>query len=230
MHIYYHKGVITQDFELNEAESHHAVKVMRTQVGASIRVVNGEGQESVCELLDNHPKHCRLKVISTHFEAKKTKKIVIAIAPTKTNERIEWFLEKATEIGVDEIIPLVCKNGERAKINYDRWEKTVIAAVKQSKRKWKPLIYEAQSMGELVKMNFGGHKLIAYCEQLPDKKITDFTDGTSTLLLIGPEGDFTLDEVRLAQENQFVAISLGDNRLRTETAGVVGVTVLCLGT
>lgn len=229
MHIYYHKGDITTDFELNEIESHHAVKVMRTKVGDSILVIDGEGHESVCQLLDVHPKHCRLKVISTLFEERKTKKVSIAIAPTKTNERIEWFLEKATEIGVDEIYPLICKNGERVKINYERWEKIVIAAIKQSKRKWKPILHPAISVADLVKTPFEGEKLIAYCEQLPNKKITDFSTSKHSLLLIGPEGDFTLDEVRLAQENQFIAISLGENRLRTETAGVVGATVLMLG-
>jgi len=227
MHIYYHKGSISNDFELNEIESNHAVKVMRSKIGDTILVINGEGQESVCKLLDTHPKHCRLAVVSSHFEDQPIKKVSIAIAPTKSNDRIEWFLEKATEIGVIEVFPLLCKNGERGKINYDRWEKIVISAVKQSKRKWKPIIHPAISLKDLIKLPFEGEKLIAYCEQIPDKKITDYTTSKSALLLIGPEGDFTNEEVKLAIENHFTPVSLGNNRLRTETAGVVGVTLLC---
>jgi 16S rRNA (uracil1498-N3)-methyltransferase len=228
MHIFYHKGSISNDFELNEVESHHAIKVMRSKIGDTVFVINGEGQESICELLDNHPKRCKLKVVSSTYTAPTAKKVSIAIAPTKSNDRIEWFLEKATEIGVSDFIPLICKNGERGKINFERWEKIVVSAVKQSKRKWKPIIHPAISVNELLKSPFEGEKLIAYCENLPSKKIQEYTASTSTLLLIGPEGDFTVEEISLAKSHNFTPISLGENRLRTETAGIVGATILCI--
>jgi 16S rRNA (uracil1498-N3)-methyltransferase len=227
MHSYFFKGYPTDEVVLNETESQHAVKVMREKDGGKVLLINGEGWECVGEIIDAHPKRCRLRMVSKHYEERNTNQLAIAISPTKSNDRIEWFLEKATEIGVDVIIPLECSNQERSKINLARWEKIILSAVKQSRRKWSPLLRAPMRVDALVKESFDGVKLIAYCESLPDKGVQDFINvDRSKLVLIGPEGDFTQEELKLAKENGFVPIHLGQNRLRTETAGVVVATLL----
>ncbi len=137
------------------------------------------------------------------------------------------FLEKATEIGVDEIVPLLCTNNERSKINIERWSRVVLAATKQSERFWMPTISEPLKLSELVGREFEGNKLIAYCEEKPEQSILELAKPEqSTIILIGPEGDFTNKEVENAEKNGFMRCNLGKNRLRTETAGLVAVTLL----
>jgi 16S rRNA (uracil1498-N3)-methyltransferase len=227
MQIYYFSGIPSDEVMLSESESHHAVKVMREKVGDKIMLINGEGWECVGEIVEAHPKKSRVCILSKHYTEKNKFQLVIAISPTKNNDRIEWFLEKATEIGVDIIIPLECKNQERSKVNLDRWEKVILSALKQSRRQWKPVIRESITLKNLVQETFEGARIIAYCENLPEKSVYDFINFEgSRLVMIGPEGDFTQEEVKLAQANGVVPVHLGANRLRTETAGVVVATLL----
>lgn len=228
MHTYFFDGIIEEEIVLSPVESNHAVKVMRSKEGDSVLVINGRGVKAEGEIVDAHHKRCLVKVISKAEEPISTNQVFVAISPTKSNDRIEFFLEKATEIGVDGIIPLMAKNNERSKVNMDRWNKVIISAVKQSKRLWKPDVLDPMKVEEVLQQEWNGFtKLIAYCEELPEKHIGEYANKEQkTLLLIGPEGDFTKDEVVSCEEHGFKRVNLGKNRLRTETAGIVGVTLL----
>jgi 16S rRNA (uracil1498-N3)-methyltransferase len=227
MHSYFFSGTPGDEVVLSEAESLHAVKVMREKAGNRALLINGAGWECVGEIMEAHPKKCKFRLIEKYFTAQHSAKLIIAISPTKTNDRIEWFLEKATEIGVDIIIPLECHNQERTKINMERWEKIILSAVKQSRRKWKPFLRSPISVHKLVNEEFDGAKLIAYCQKLPDRNVLDFMNFEgSRMILIGPEGDFSKEEVDEAFGKGFIPVHLGQNRLRTETAGVLAATLL----
>lgn len=228
MHTYYYEGDITSEVILSPEESNHAVKVMRSKNGDSVVVINGKGVRAVGEIVDAHPKKCLVRIVSKEEQGQIGPKVYVAISPTKSNDRIEFFLEKATEIGLDGVIPLMAKNNERTKVNMDRWRKVVISAAKQSKRLWMPEIIEPMKVDEVLSLNWDGYiKLIAYCEDLPEENIINYsTTDENKLLFIGPEGDFTMDEVKQCEANGFKRVNLGKNRLRTETAGIVGVTLL----
>jgi 16S rRNA (uracil1498-N3)-methyltransferase len=149
------------------------------------------------------------------------------MAPTKNNDRTEWFLEKAIEIGITHFIPLICENSERKKFNTERWNKVAISALKQSQRLWLPAISAPIKLNEFVKENTYKHRFIAHCEDGDKKDLKDYSDITKDqLTIIGPEGDFSPNEIELALNNSFTAVSLGDNRLRTETAGIVACTIM----
>lgn len=228
MHTYFFDGNINDELVLSPEESNHAIKVMRSKVADRVAIINGQGVHAIGEIIDAHPKKCRIEILEIRREEEEGSKVFVAISPTKSNDRIEFFLEKATEIGLNGVIPLMAKNNERTKVNMGRWRKVVISAVKQSKRLWMPVIHEPMKMEDLVSREWDGFvKLIAYCEDLPEQSITSFQDSSENkLLLIGPEGDFTSEEVKLCEENGFHRVNLGENRLRTETAGIVGVTLL----
>lgn len=228
MHTYYYEGDITSEVILSPEESNHAVKVMRSKNGDSLVVINGKGVRAIGEIVDAHPKKCLVRIVSKEEQGQIGPKVYVAISPTKSNDRIEFFLEKATEIGLDGVIPLMAKNNERTKVNMDRWRKVVISAAKQSKRLWMPEIIEPMKVDEVLSLNWDGYiKLIAYCEDLPEENIINYsTTDENKLLFIGPEGDFTMDEVKQCEANGFKRVNLGKNRLRTETAGIVGVTLL----
>lgn len=227
MHTYYYEHKLTTTILLSPEESNHAVKVMRSKEGDQVEVINGKGEKGIGRISHAHPKKCEIKLDEITFEAQTQPLVSIAIAPTKSNDRIEFFIEKVTEIGIDFIFPLITKNSERNKINLDRWNKVAIAAMKQSKRLWLPVITDLTKIDELLKGDLPVVKLIAYCEDLPEESITTYRDNKENkLLLIGPEGDFTAEEVSLCESKGFKRVNLGNNRLRTETAGIVGVTML----
>lgn len=228
MHTYFYEGNIDSKIILSPEESNHAVKVMRSKMGDKVLVINGRGAKAVGEIVDPHQKKCELRIVSKEEFLMEGPKIFVAISPTKSNDRIEFFLEKATEIGVDGIIPLLAKNNERTKLNMDRWRKVIISAVKQSKRVWMPEVFEPMKLEELFRRDWiDFEKLIAYCEDLPEENILKYSSSTKhKLLLIGPEGDFNHEEVESSEKVGFKRVNLGKNRLRTETAGIVGVTLL----
>ena len=230
MHTYYYNGVLEGVITLNEVESNHAIKVMRSKVDSLVRIINGKGFVAEGKIVSDHPKKCQIEVVSVVFHEIDYPTITIAIAPTKSNDRIEFFIEKATEIGVAAIIPLICKNNERDKVKVERWEKVVLAASKQSKRAWLPLIEPPITIKNLMQSTtLPTTKLIAYCEELPEDSINKYIGCKEVLVLIGPEGDFTKDEVELAEKANFQRVNLGKNRLRTETAGIVAVSHLLVG-
>ena len=203
-------------FTLSEAESKHGIQVMRLKENDSIELFNGYGISAITTIIDPHPKRCTVKIekITIH----PIEKIIhIAVAPTKNMDRMEWFIEKATEIGLTKLSLILCQNSERREIKLDRLEKTAIAAVKQSGRYFLPEITGLIKWKDFLKQYPSG--LIAHCRDREKMKID--TSFQNKVIVIGPEGDFTLEEIELALTTGYVPITLGENRLRTETAALV---------
>jgi len=207
---------------LTSEESWHCAKVLRKKSGDPIHLIDGQGHffEGVLELVSE--KQCTVKITKgPTMQTARNYRLHLAIAPTKQIDRIEWMLEKAVEIGIDEISFIACKNSERTVVKTDRIHKIVESAVKQSLQAFIPKINELQTIKEFLKNTAADQKLIAHCFETEKKpvKSVEFKN-RSTCILIGPEGDFTKEEVELAGQNDFKPLSLGDNRLRSETAGL----------
>lgn len=207
---------------LNEDESLHCIKVLRHKVGDSIRVIDGKGTVAIGKIEAAHAKQCAVSLIQKQFiEPNRHYKLHIAIAPTKNIERIEWFVEKAVEIGIDEISFLKCKNSERTVVKDERIIKVAESAVKQSHQAYVPIINTIIDFKSFIQQDTSKIKLIAHCADGIKTAIgTHIPKQQSITVLIGPEGDFSIDEIQLAIDNQYQAISLGNTRLRTETAGL----------
>jgi len=223
MHIFFIENINSAKAILSEEESKHAVKVLRLKVGDEVQLIDGKGGLYLAKLINEHPKFCELEIVDTQLNYEKPEYLLtIAIAPTKNIDRLEWFLEKTTEIGIHEIIPFLSEHSERKVIKGDRLEKVILAAAKQSIKAYLPKLAEMQKFDELVKQQFDSQKFIAHCNSwdLPLLK-KELRLRENALILIGPEGDFSPREVELALANGFKEISLGKSRLRTETAGVI---------
>jgi 16S rRNA (uracil1498-N3)-methyltransferase len=208
---------------LPEEESQHAVKVLRLQAGDAITVVDGVGGFYNARITNPHHKHCAFEITETLLEfGKRDYKLHIAIAPTKNIERLEWFIEKATEIGIDEITPIICRFSERKIVKEERLEKIIVSAAKQSLKAYFPKMNPLCTFDELMKNHQASQKFIAHCYE-EDKKLlqNEIQKSSDVLILIGPEGDFSKEEVQKAISLGFIPVSLGNSRLRTETAGVV---------
>lgn len=220
--IFFTSNKIDDYFSLNEEESKHCIKVLRLKCGDEIVINDGKGAFYFTEIISDNAKKCTVQIKSKQEVEKTTSvNIHIAIAPTKNIDRFEWFLEKTTEIGIDEITPILCERSERKDIKIERVEKIVISAMKQSLKAHLPKLNSLTSFSTLVKTPFDGEKYIAHCNNATENLVEIYKKGTNTLILIGPEGDFSEKEIKLAKENNFKEISLGKSRLRTETAGVV---------
>jgi 16S rRNA (uracil1498-N3)-methyltransferase len=213
---------------LDEATSKHIVQVLRMQNGEQLQLTNGKGILFTAEITDNNRKKCAVKILQTFDIPHSRFHITIAISPVKNNTRFEWFLEKATEIGVTEIIPLVCTRTEKAAFKFDRMKSILVSAMLQSQQCWLPVLREPTKFNELVKSSAQQQKFIAHCMDGDKRSLSDLNNESlsSKIILIGPEGDFTADEAALAQQHHFSAVSLGDTRLRTETAGIVAAVIL----
>ena len=218
------------DIVLYEATSKHIAQVLRMQNGEHLQLTNGKGDLFTAEITDNNRKKCIVKVITTDNQQRPTINVSIAISLIKNSTRFEWFLEKATEIGVSEIIPLVCERTEKAVLKMERMKNILVSAMLQSQQCWLPVLHEPTKFNELVKSSAQDQKFIAHCINDARRNLADLNNEslTSKIILIGPEGDFTADEIELALQNHFSAVSLGGTRLRTETAGIVAATLLCL--
>ncbi len=229
MDLFYKTDIISEQLVLDTDESVHSIKVLRHRRGDLIRIIDGKGGFYVAEIENADPKACKVKIISKidNYE-KPSYELHIAIAPTKKLDRFEWFVEKATEIGVSSITPLICQRSERRTIRIDRLEKVAIAAMKQSVKAYLPRIYEPIEYIDYVEKNLPGSKFIAHCMDGVKKDIRTVELSDSITILIGPEGDFTSEEVMFAIQNDYESLSLGEYRLRTETAGVVSCTAVYL--
>ena len=214
---------ILHSFTLSEEESQHAVRVLRLQSGDELEVVDGAGGYYLAVVTNPHPKHCEFQIKETITEyGKRDYRLHIAIAPTKNIERLEWFIEKCTEIGVDEITPILCRFSERKIIKPERLEKIIVSAAKQSLKAYFPILNPMCSFRDFIQQTTVSQKFIAHCYE-QDKQLLQhiYQKPSDALILIGPEGDFSLEEVQAAIQHQFQPVSLGSSRLRTETAGVV---------
>ena len=219
-------------FVLNEETSKHVVQVLRMQNGEQLQLTDGAGNLFTAEITDNNRKNCAVKILKTIGSQGSVTKVTIAISLIKNSNRFEWFLEKATEIGVSEIVPLLCSRTEKQHFRHDRMKNILISAMLQSQQTWLPVLQEPVKYIDYIKniqQGEGLQKFIAHCEEGEKKQLHQHTSATvNQLICIGPEGDFTNDEITAALQNNFVAIALGNTRLRTETAGVVASALLCI--
>ncbi|TKC13002.1 16S rRNA (uracil(1498)-N(3))-methyltransferase [Pedobacter polaris] len=222
MHVFYTPDINSDQYILNEEESRHCSKVLRLNVNDIIHLIDGKGGLYQAQINDVSKKHVHLQIITKQFEyGKRNHHLHIAIAPTKNIDRLEWFLEKATEIGIDEITPIICDRSERKIVKEERLEKVITSAVKQSLTAYHPKLNEAVSYTDFLKQNFLGEKLIAHCMDGEKSYINQQVDiHQSYLILIGPEGDFSPIELDLALHNGYKPVTLGNTRLRTETAAL----------
>ena len=209
---------------LKPEESKHVTKVLRKKEGDILNFTDGKGGFYKAEITVADTRKCRLEIVNIdHKDKKHNYHLHIAIAPTKNMDRFEWFLEKATEIGIDEITPIICSHSERKVIKTERGNRILLSAMKQSLKFHLPKLNEAITFKEFLTQDFEGNKYIAHCEQGEKIELSAEEKAKKTTILIGPEGDFSASEIEIALQNQFKAVSLGTSRLRTETAGLVTV-------
>jgi 16S rRNA (uracil1498-N3)-methyltransferase len=216
---------------LNEETSKHVVQVLRMQVGEQLNLTDGKGNLLTAAISDAHKKHCMVQVKTVSHQPQAARKITIAVSLVKNASRFEWFLEKATEIGVTEIIPLLCERTERQYFRYDRMKGIVVSAMLQSQQTWLPVLHEPVKFENLKMMQFDNAlKLIAHCEETEKNSFSNFQidQFSNCIILIGPEGDFTTTEINTAIAEGYKPVMLGETRLRTETAAVVAATLLCI--
>jgi 16S rRNA (uracil1498-N3)-methyltransferase len=230
------------EITLDEDNSRHIIQVLRMPRGASLQLTDGKGALLTATILDDHKKKCRVQVRSADSLPPRKRPVALAISLLKNTSRLEWFLEKATEIGVSEIIPLLCEHTERAQVRQDRLQNILVSAMLQSQQAWLPVLHPPTSIGQLITGARHSRRYIAHCLEAPRPTsslvaalreappATGNVPGSNPaqLILIGPEGDFSPKEVELALENQFIPVTLGSTRLRTETAGIVAATLLCM--
>ncbi len=230
MYIFYTPDISGNEYTLDEAESKHCVRVLRLHIGSELCLVDGIGGFYYATIIDDHPKRCKLNITSSVANyGKRNYSLSIAIAPTKNIGRFEWFLEKATEIGVDRIIPFISKKSERKVIKSERLQKIIISAMKQSQQAYLPQLDDLCKFEELMNMDICTNRYIAHCFGTEKKLLKNsIVQNSDSLILIGPEGDFTTDEIELAISKNYEAVSLGNTRLRTETAGVIAAHTVAL--
>jgi 16S rRNA (uracil1498-N3)-methyltransferase len=221
MHIFYTPDISSDEYVLNEEESRHCMKVLRLPIGTHIHLVDGRGGLYIAEIISADKRYVRLSIIQTTREyQKRNHHLHIAIAPTKNIDRLEWFLEKATEIGIDEVTPLITERSERKVVKEDRLFKVITSAVKQSLQAYHPVLNPLTTFNEFIKRENEASKMIAHCLSEAYRAPIQRSENNSYLILIGPEGDFTPVEVDNALQNDFKAVTLGNTRLRTETAAL----------
>ncbi len=223
MILFYTNNISDKIATLEGDEAIHCTKTLRKKIGDDIQFVDGNGGWYEGKLISTSKKTCSIAIENQRISsARAGYKLHIAIAPTKNINRLEWFLEKCTEIGIDEITPILCQRSERKNIRLDRLEKILVAAMKQSLKSHLPKLNELTKLSDCIKNAEANKKLIAHCNDGEKVHLKNtYAVGENVLILIGPEGDFSNEEVALAAENGFEPISLGEERLRTETAGMV---------
>ena len=222
MHLFYLSTIEGNAGVLSEEESWHCMKVLRSKEGDMILATDGLGNIYRGRLSKIHHKGSLVEIIETKQVPRNHWQTHVAMAPTKNTDRFEWFLEKATEIGIDEITPLICENSERETVKLPRLEKVLVSAMKQSLKAWLPKLNEPVRFKKFVSGGIQGQKFIGYCETGNESALERlYIPGNDAVILIGPEGDFSKTEVDLATASGFVPVSLGASRLRTETAGVM---------
>ncbi len=213
-------------FSLSEDTSKHCAQVLRMKEGAIIALTNGKGIHYNATIVSPNKKQTVVSLANKLFSEQIMPINSIAISFVKNPSRMEWFLEKATEIGIANIYPLITERTEKSNFKIDRWESILVSAMLQSKQVWKPILHNPLIFTDFINKNFEGIKMIAHCENDNKSIIQSMDKNNNQLILIGPEGDFTLKEIELAVSNNFIPVSLGNTRLRTETAGIVAVVLM----
>ena len=222
------------EITLDEDNSRHIIQVLRMRTGEELQLTDGKGALLTATIVDDHKKKCRVKVSTAVSHPAKEQSVSIAISLLKNASRFEWFLEKATEIGVSEIIPLWCERTERHQVRQDRLHNILVSALLQSQQTRMPLLRDPAPFAQYLPGVEQEQRFIAHCLEAPRPTMSltralASPPASSRIILIGPEGDFSAKEVEMALEYRFTPVTLGENRLRTETAGIVAATLLCLG-
>lgn len=218
---------------LNEETSRHIVQVLRMKKGELLNLTDGKGNIFTTSVSDDHKKHCTVRIEDIKYKEQEKRKVSIALSLLKNANRFEWFLEKATEIGVNEIIPMICERTEKEKFRDDRLHSILVSAMLQSQQCWLPVLHKPIAFKLLLRQEEvvnTSQKFIAHCIEKEKRNLADLINDSlpSQIILIGPEGDFTTEEVEFAIANHFDAVALGDTRLRSETAAMVAATLLRL--
>lgn len=222
MNIFFCNQISNNQAVLDKVESGHAIRVLRMKSGDTVHFIDGKGSFYEGVILDPNPKSVTIQITSVQAENDRPYYLHLAVAPTKNTDRFEWMLEKSTELGIDRITPLSCARSERKTLRHDRSMKVILSAVKQSLKARLPLLDEMTPFDHLIRQEFSGEKLIAHCLDKPKTSVSDWIrTGNRFLILIGPEGDFSQEEISQATAQGFKGISLGNSRLRTETAALV---------
>ena len=221
----FYNSKLSQDnnqIQFSKEESKHIVRVLRKSVGDTLYITNGKGILFTSEISSADQKNCVATIISFETKPQKSYHLHVAVAPTKMNDRYEWFLEKATEIGIDSITPIFCDNSERRVIKAERYEKILLSAMKQSLNCYLPQLNEAITFKDFISQKHDGRLFIAHCEETDKKSLKhEINTHENITILIGPEGDFSTNEIALAVQSGFTPVTLGTTRLRTETAAIV---------
>ena len=224
MQLFYNPEITEESSQIvfSKEESNHIVKVLRKQVGDKLQITNGKGWLFNAEISIPNIKKCIATIVSKEKQQQRLIKLHVAVAPTKMNDRYEWFLEKATEIGIETITPIICDHSERKIIKPERFEKIIQSAMKQSLNCYLPKLNDPIPFKEFIKQDFSGQRFIAHCEETKRKSFkSELTPNHDVTILIGPEGDFSVKEIEIAIANKFIPVTLGETRLRTETAAIV---------
>jgi len=224
MQLFYSPNITdsTKQFNFEREESKHIVKVLRKNVGDTVYLTNGKGWLFTAKISVPNINKCTAQIISKELQSKRNYNLHLAVAPTKMNDRYEWFLEKATEIGIDSITPIICDHSERKVIKTERFERILQSAMKQSLNCYLPKLNDAIAFQDFINQDFESDLFIAHCEETSKKTLKqELKPNTDITVLIGPEGDFSVKEIIEAHKNNFIPVTLGETRLRTETAAIV---------
>ncbi|WP_179317751.1 16S rRNA (uracil(1498)-N(3))-methyltransferase [Winogradskyella undariae] len=223
MQLFYNQHITENDsdFNFDKDESRHIVKVLRKTIGDTLQITNGKGWLFEAELTLADQKKCSVKILSKSLQPKRNYNLHLAVAPTKMNDRYEWFLEKATEIGIETITPIICDHSERKVVKIERFEKIIQSATKQSLQYYLPKLNDPMSFKDFISQDFTDQIFIAHCEETDKKSLkSQLKPASNCTILIGPEGDFSVKEIEMALQHNFIPVTLGETRLRTETAAI----------
>jgi len=223
MQLFYSSDINSESnfYSFDKEESKHIVRVLRKKENDKIHITNGKGFLFECEIISALEKKCEVRIINNKFFEPTDYHLHLAVAPTKMNDRYEWFLEKATEIGIHEITPLICEHSERKEVKNERFEKILLSAMKQSLQYYLPKLNPSISFSDFIKSPREGQFFIAHCEETDKKELSKEVQPKGTIIvLIGPEGDFSEKEIKTALSAEYIPVSLGNTRLRTETAAI----------
>jgi 16S rRNA (uracil1498-N3)-methyltransferase len=226
---FYEEAIQLPKHILSEETGKHCIQVLRMKTGEQVQLTDGKGKLFIATIIDPDKKRCTVKIESTENIQLQTQNICIAISLLKNPSRLEWFMEKATEIGVSEIIPLICDHTEKQNFRFDRMQNILISAMLQSKQTCLPHLNQPKKFIDFIDEEFEGLKLIAHCAEDEKRSIQEIGySSKNKLILIGPEGDFSKEEIEMALTKNFIPVTLGNTRLRTETAGIVAAAYLCI--